>query len=311
MVFITFYDLRHAELAKRELQDTDIHGRKIDVHWSVPKEDESKEEDRNKGTIMVIVKDPTELPDTLELRTLFEQWGDIKEVRDTYGNPNQKFVECWDTRDSAKIVENYQGFPFAGGKIEMKYALNTTSHREKRALGTVGGGGGVRSGGAISRNVRSDGSNSGYHSGPPPNYSRSNNITSSNTQSYNNNNNNNNNNNDAYNPNPTLNLLSNPALAATPQQQQAALLQLLLLSNPSLATAATTAPTTNTQDPTLQAAQLAYLLQFAQMSQPVLPTTTNPLLSMTGQPTGIPSYTPTSNQVNTPNQQPPRDSYYG
>lgn len=46
LAFITFYDLRAAEKAKREMQEFDLNGRKIDIHFSLPKEDMNQEEDK-------------------------------------------------------------------------------------------------------------------------------------------------------------------------------------------------------------------------------------------------------------------------
>lgn len=143
MVFLSYYDLRHADAAKRELQDYELAGRKIDVHYSLPKEDSSDEDDKNKGTLFVTVRDATEPVENEAVKKLFEQWGEIKEVRDCTGSPTQKFIECWDLRDSGKIVQEKQGAPFAGGTLDIKFAYHSTPRsRSERHGGVVPQGGG-------------------------------------------------------------------------------------------------------------------------------------------------------------------------
>jgi len=147
MAFITFYDLRHADKAKRELQDTELGGRKIDVHYSLPKEDNNPkdDDDKNKGTLFVTVRDATEEFDNVAVKKLFEQWGAIKEVRDCTGNPTQKFVECWDLRDSASIVQEKQDYQFAGGRLDIKYAYHSTPRDRRQQDGGGGRSGPMRS----------------------------------------------------------------------------------------------------------------------------------------------------------------------
>jgi len=143
MAFISYYDLRHADAAKREMQDFELGGRKIDVHYSLPKEDSAPkdEDEKNKGTLFVTIREPTEEFDNVALKKLFEQWGDIKEVRDCTGNPTQKFVECWNLKDSAKIVQEKQGVLFAGGYLDIKFAYHNTprSRNDRRGSNERGG----------------------------------------------------------------------------------------------------------------------------------------------------------------------------
>jgi len=120
IAFITYFDSRHADQAKIELQDMDFGGRKIDIHYSMPKDDGHHQEDKNKGTLFVLVRDATEPLDNVKLKTLFDQWGEIKEVRDC--NDKAKFVECYDLRDAEKIVQNRQDVAFAGGRLDITYA---------------------------------------------------------------------------------------------------------------------------------------------------------------------------------------------
>jgi len=136
MAFITYFDLREAENAKNDLQDAEVEGRPIDIHYSIPREDEEHEDqDPNNGTLFVCIKDPTEKFTNDDIYILFRQWGDIKEVRDCKGKPNQKFVECWDLRHSEQMFQQRQDTPFAGGMLDIKHAYKSTREREREREG--------------------------------------------------------------------------------------------------------------------------------------------------------------------------------
>jgi len=83
MVFVTYYDLRAAERARERLQDTQISGRPIDVHYSLPRADEQNAKDpkdRNQGTLLFTLRgsqsgQPLE---ESELRRRCQLSGDIK-----------------------------------------------------------------------------------------------------------------------------------------------------------------------------------------------------------------------------------------
>jgi len=122
MIFVTYYDSRHADAAKAELQDSLIHDRQIDVHYSLPKEDEGKaESDLNKGVLFVTFSGVSKPLDNEEIKSLFSTWGDIKEVRDC-STPHQKFIECYDVRASAKIFEERQDFQWGDCTLSIQYA---------------------------------------------------------------------------------------------------------------------------------------------------------------------------------------------
>jgi len=132
MAFITYYDLREAEKAKNGLQDAEVEGRSIDIHYSIPREDEEHDDqDPNNGTLFVCIKDSKEDYTNEDLYNLFRQWGDIKEVRDCKGKPNQKFVELWDLRHSEIIFQQKQNTPFAGGILEIKHAFKSSREKER------------------------------------------------------------------------------------------------------------------------------------------------------------------------------------
>jgi len=111
MAFITYYDIRDAEEAKRDLQGYVFEGRELDIHYSIPREDEDPtKNDENNSTIFVRLRggkgrDTRPPLSNREVRRLFEEWGAVKEVRDCKSNAFQKFVEFYDIRHSAKCLK--------------------------------------------------------------------------------------------------------------------------------------------------------------------------------------------------------------
>ncbi|KAH8110594.1 hypothetical protein DFH11DRAFT_1619149 [Phellopilus nigrolimitatus] len=103
MVFVTYFDLRAAERARERLQDTEISGRPIDVHYSLPRPDEqgNKEpKERNQGTLLVTLRNSAsgQPIDDNEVRRKFQQFGDVKNVKPGENVHDQRYVEYFDTR---------------------------------------------------------------------------------------------------------------------------------------------------------------------------------------------------------------------
>jgi len=127
MAFVTFYDMRHADKAKRELQNHILGDRPIDIHYSLPKEDDGRhfpdeDDDQYTGTLFVSVRGTNETFTNADLRKHFEQWGDVREVRDCRNSSHQKFVEFWDVRDAQKVLAQHQGSKFRNGTLELRMA---------------------------------------------------------------------------------------------------------------------------------------------------------------------------------------------
>jgi len=102
MVFVTFYDLRAAERARERLQGSEISGRPIDVHYSLPRDDNlAKGGDKNQelqGTLLVTLRNSNQAIDDGEVRRKFQQFGDVKSVRPVGDRHDQRYVEFYDTR---------------------------------------------------------------------------------------------------------------------------------------------------------------------------------------------------------------------
>lgn len=83
MCFITYYDLRAAMLAREQLHGADINGRKIDVHYSLPKEDETLGNcgpDKNQGTVFLTVHGLAGQINDFKLSQAFSECGEIKDI---------------------------------------------------------------------------------------------------------------------------------------------------------------------------------------------------------------------------------------
>eukprot|EP00029_Vermamoeba_vermiformis_P007110 TRINITY_DN297_c0_g1_i2.p1 TRINITY_DN297_c0_g1~~TRINITY_DN297_c0_g1_i2.p1 ORF type:complete len:388 (+),score=36.08 TRINITY_DN297_c0_g1_i2:98-1261(+) len=138
MAFITYFDLRHADKAKRELQDYKVNGRSIDIHYSLPKDEEKdQEEDPNNGTLFITIRNATQPIGNTEVRKFFEGFGDVREVRDCRNSPTQKFVEFWDLRDCQNVYDNQQGAPLLGGSLDIKFAHVQRPKKDESKSGPV------------------------------------------------------------------------------------------------------------------------------------------------------------------------------
>jgi hypothetical protein len=92
---ISYYDIRHAKNAMRNLQNRPLRRRKLDIHYSIPKENPS-EKDQSQGTLVIFNLDPAVSID--ELKNVFGAFGEIKEIRETPNKKHHKFIEFYDIR---------------------------------------------------------------------------------------------------------------------------------------------------------------------------------------------------------------------
>ncbi|PQQ10233.1 hypothetical protein Pyn_38784 [Prunus yedoensis var. nudiflora] len=89
-VMISYYDIRAARNAMKALQNRPLRRRKLDIHYSIPKDNPS-EKDVNQGTLVVFNLDSSVSND--ELRQVFGVYGEIKEIRETPNRSHHKFIE--------------------------------------------------------------------------------------------------------------------------------------------------------------------------------------------------------------------------
>ncbi|KAJ6241758.1 protein mei2-like 2 [Anaeramoeba flamelloides] len=101
-VLIKYYDIRHSINAIEQLQGKEINGRKLDIHFSIPKEN-PKEEDQNQGTVVCFNLDETITNE--KINEIFSQVGEINEIRSTPNKFRHRFIEYYDIRNAEKAIK--------------------------------------------------------------------------------------------------------------------------------------------------------------------------------------------------------------
>ena len=96
----------------------------IDVHYSLPREDEQNrpcDRDRNQGTIRVVLRDGREPLQEFELDRLFRNFGAIKGIYFSGGDPaKERLLEFFDSRAMCDAHDRMQGAVYPrGGRLEI------------------------------------------------------------------------------------------------------------------------------------------------------------------------------------------------
>lgn len=94
-VMISYYDIRAARRAMQALQNKPLRRRKLDIHYSIPKDNPS-DKDINQGTVMIYNIDSTVSND--ELRHIFGVYGEVQEIRETPQGSRHRSIEFYDIR---------------------------------------------------------------------------------------------------------------------------------------------------------------------------------------------------------------------
>ncbi|XP_058092930.1 protein MEI2-like 4 isoform X2 [Magnolia sinica] len=116
-VMISYYDIRAARNAMRALQNKPLRRRKLDIHFSIPKDNPS-EKDVNQGTLVVFNLDSSVSND--ELRQIFGRYGEIKEIRETPHKRHHKFIEFYDVRAAEAALRALNKSDIAGKRIKLE-----------------------------------------------------------------------------------------------------------------------------------------------------------------------------------------------
>uniref|UniRef100_A0A0D9VGE0 RRM domain-containing protein n=1 Tax=Leersia perrieri TaxID=77586 RepID=A0A0D9VGE0_9ORYZ len=116
-VMISYYDIRSALNAKMELQNRALRRRKLDIHYSIPKDNPS-EKDINQGTIVLFNVDLSLTND--DLHKIFGDYGEIKEIRDTPQKGHHKIIEFYDVRAAEAALRALNRNDIAGKKIKLE-----------------------------------------------------------------------------------------------------------------------------------------------------------------------------------------------
>ncbi|KAL6569242.1 hypothetical protein OROHE_003523 [Orobanche hederae] len=116
-VMISYYDLRAARNAMEALQNKPLRRRKLDIHFSIPKENPS-DRDINQDTLMVCNLDSSVSND--ELPENFGVYGEIKEIRETPHTSYHKLVEFYDVRAAESAARALTRIDTAGKQINLQ-----------------------------------------------------------------------------------------------------------------------------------------------------------------------------------------------
>ncbi|KAJ7529187.1 hypothetical protein O6H91_15G037100 [Diphasiastrum complanatum] len=116
-VMISYYDIRAARSAMRALQNKPLRRRKLDIHFSIPKDNPS-DKDVNQGTLVVFNLDASVSND--DLRQIFGKYGEVKEIRETPHKHHHKFIEFYDVRSAEAALRALNRSDIAGKRIKLE-----------------------------------------------------------------------------------------------------------------------------------------------------------------------------------------------
>eukprot|EP00249_Psilotum_nudum_P023302 c28822_g2_i4 orf=1188-3749(-) len=116
-VMISYYDIRDARSAMRALQNKPLRRRKLDIHFSIPKDNPS-DKDINQGTLVVFNLDASVSND--DLRHIFGAYGEVKEIRETPHKRHHKFIEFYDVRAAEAALRALNRSDIGGKRIKLE-----------------------------------------------------------------------------------------------------------------------------------------------------------------------------------------------
>ncbi|KAJ5069192.1 protein mei2-like 4 [Anaeramoeba ignava] len=119
LVFVIYYDLRAAMVARRRLQDFDICGRKIDIHFSISYP-VFNSETPNHGQLLLALKNTRRLLRNKDVEHLFTVWGEIRRIQDYNNDDFSKILEYYDTRATDKAIKKANR-RILNGRLEIEY----------------------------------------------------------------------------------------------------------------------------------------------------------------------------------------------
>ncbi|KAK8622417.1 hypothetical protein V6N13_117334 [Hibiscus sabdariffa] len=125
-VMISYFDIRAAEKAMYALQDRPLRCKKLDIRYSIPKENPSDKEE-NQGTLVVFNLISTVSND--EICRIFGAHGEIKEIYETPKKIQHKFIEFYDVRAAEAALLALNKSEIAGNQVEVEFSHPETSRR--------------------------------------------------------------------------------------------------------------------------------------------------------------------------------------
>lgn len=116
-VMISYYDIRHARTAMRTLQNKPLRRRKLDIHFSIPKENPS-DKDMNQGTLVIFNLEPAVSNE--ELLRIFGAFGEVREIRETPQKRHHRFIEFYDVRAAEAALRSLNKSDIAGKRVKLE-----------------------------------------------------------------------------------------------------------------------------------------------------------------------------------------------
>ncbi|XP_020089117.1 protein MEI2-like 2 isoform X2 [Ananas comosus] len=118
-VMISYYDIRSARNAMRALQNKPLRRKKLDIHFSIPKDNPS-EKDINQGTLVIFNLDPSVSND--EIREIFGAYGEVKEIRETPNKRHHRFIEFYDVRNAEAALRSLNKTQIGSKQIKLEHS---------------------------------------------------------------------------------------------------------------------------------------------------------------------------------------------
>lgn len=113
-VIVTFFDIRAAKLAQKNVNGANVLGKILEVHFFFPK----TQENVNQGTLVVFNLNVAITRQ--ELHKMFGKFGEIKEIRETPNKKHHKFIEFFDTRSAETAMNELNKTLLSGKKIKIE-----------------------------------------------------------------------------------------------------------------------------------------------------------------------------------------------
>ncbi|KAG7606955.1 RNA recognition motif domain [Arabidopsis thaliana x Arabidopsis arenosa] len=115
-IMVSYCDIRAAQNAARALQNKLLRGTKLDIRYSISKENPSQK-DTSKGALLVNNLDSS--ISNQELNRLVKSYGEVKEIRRTMHDNSQIYIEFFDVRAAAAALGGLNGLEVAGKKLQL------------------------------------------------------------------------------------------------------------------------------------------------------------------------------------------------
>ncbi|CAH2043927.1 unnamed protein product [Thlaspi arvense] len=116
LVMVSYYDTRAAQNATRALHNKLLRGAKLDIRYSIPKEN-SSEKDISKGALLINNLDSSISNE--ELNRMVKSYGEIKEIRRTMHDGPQIYIEFYDVRAAEAALGGLNGLEVAGKQLKL------------------------------------------------------------------------------------------------------------------------------------------------------------------------------------------------